>query len=176
MVYPGSGIPNSTGTAWGTSYGTTGSGSNVVLSTSPTLVTPILGSPQSGNFTSGTFTWPTFNQSTTGNAATATSLSAGSTYALPYQVSSGNTAYLSAGTSGSLLMTLGTVTAPTWVTPSSLTVGIATNVAGGSANQIHYQTASSTTGFITAPSTASSFLEWTGSAYAWTSTIGGGTF
>jgi hypothetical protein len=49
----------------------TGSGS-VVLSTSPSLVTPILGTPTSGNFSSGTFTWPTFNQSTTGNAATAT--------------------------------------------------------------------------------------------------------
>ena len=46
----------------------TGSGS-VVLSTSPTLVTPILGTPQSGNFSTGTFTWPTFNQNTTGTAA-----------------------------------------------------------------------------------------------------------
>jgi hypothetical protein len=45
----------------------TGSG-NVVLSTSPTLVTPILGTPQSGNFSTGTFTWPTFNQNTTGTA------------------------------------------------------------------------------------------------------------
>jgi hypothetical protein len=36
MVYPGAGIPNSTGTAWGTSYGVTGTGS-VVLSDSPTL-------------------------------------------------------------------------------------------------------------------------------------------
>ena len=36
MVYPGAGIPNSTGSAWGTSYGTTGTGS-VVLSASPTL-------------------------------------------------------------------------------------------------------------------------------------------
>jgi len=36
MVYPGAGIPNSTGSAWGTSYGVTGS-SSVVLSASPTL-------------------------------------------------------------------------------------------------------------------------------------------
>jgi hypothetical protein len=36
MVYPGAGIPNSTGSAWGTSYGVTGTGS-VVLSNSPTL-------------------------------------------------------------------------------------------------------------------------------------------
>jgi hypothetical protein len=47
----------------------TGSG-NVVLSTSPTLVTPALGTPSSGNLANCTF--PTLNQSTTGNAATAT--------------------------------------------------------------------------------------------------------
>ncbi|MEB3214544.1 MAG: hypothetical protein VKL39_24560, partial [Leptolyngbyaceae bacterium] len=37
MVYPGAGIPNSTGSAWGTSYSTTGSGTVVVLSDAPTL-------------------------------------------------------------------------------------------------------------------------------------------
>jgi hypothetical protein len=54
MVYPGAGIPNSTGTAWGTSYSTTGSGTVVALATSPTLVTPILGTPSSGTLTSCT--------------------------------------------------------------------------------------------------------------------------
>ncbi len=74
MVYPGAGIPLSTGSAWGTSYNTTGTG-DVVLSTSPTLVTPLLGTPTSGNFSSGTFTWPTFNQNTTGTAANITATS-----------------------------------------------------------------------------------------------------
>lgn len=46
----------------------TGTGS-VVLSTSPTLVTPALGTPASGNLANCTF--PTLNQNTTGNAATA---------------------------------------------------------------------------------------------------------
>ena len=55
MVYPGAGIPLSTGTAWGTSYSTTGTG-NVVLSTSPTLVTPALGTPSSGVVTNLTGT------------------------------------------------------------------------------------------------------------------------
>jgi len=68
MVYPGAGIPNSTGTAWGASYTTTGSGTVLVLATSPSLTTPILGTPQSGNFSVGSFTWPTFNQNTTGTA------------------------------------------------------------------------------------------------------------
>jgi hypothetical protein len=43
MVYPGAGIPNSTGSAWGTSYSTTGTGTVVALATSPTFVTPTLG-------------------------------------------------------------------------------------------------------------------------------------
>ena len=43
MVYPSAGIPNSTGTAWGTSYTTTGSGTVLALATSPTFVTPTLG-------------------------------------------------------------------------------------------------------------------------------------
>jgi hypothetical protein len=54
MVYPGAGIPNSTGSAWGTSYSTTGSGTVVALATSPTLVTPLLGTPTSGTLTNCT--------------------------------------------------------------------------------------------------------------------------
>lgn len=69
MVYPGAGIPSSSGTAWNTSYSTTGSG-NVVLSTSPTLTTPILGTPTSGNLANCTF--PTLNQNTTGTASNVT--------------------------------------------------------------------------------------------------------
>lgn len=42
MVYPGAGIPNSTGSAWGTSYSTTGTGTVVSLQTSPLLITPTL--------------------------------------------------------------------------------------------------------------------------------------
>ena len=53
MVYPGAGIPLSTGTAWGTSYATTGTG-DVVLSTSPTLQSPALGTPSAIVLTNGT--------------------------------------------------------------------------------------------------------------------------
>ncbi|CAB5194726.1 Intramolecular chaperone auto-processing domain containing protein [uncultured Caudovirales phage] len=75
QVYPGAGIANSTGSAWGTSYSTTGSGTVLALATSPTFVTPVLGTPTSGNFSTGTFTWPTFNQNTTGTAANITATS-----------------------------------------------------------------------------------------------------
>jgi hypothetical protein len=54
QVYPAAGIANSTGSAWGTSYSTTGSGTVVALATSPTFVTPILGTPTSGTLTNTT--------------------------------------------------------------------------------------------------------------------------
>ena len=54
MVYPGAGIPNSTGSAWSTSYSTTGTGTVVALATSPTFVTPALGTPSSGTMTNVT--------------------------------------------------------------------------------------------------------------------------
>jgi hypothetical protein len=53
MVYPGAGIPLSTGSAWSSSYNTSGSG-NVALTTSPTFVTPILGTPTSVTLTNAT--------------------------------------------------------------------------------------------------------------------------
>jgi hypothetical protein len=145
MVYPGAGIPNSTGSAWGTSYSTTGSGTVVALATSPTFVTPILGTPQSGNFSTGTFTWPTFNQNTTGNASTATTannLSGTTQYSLPYQSASATTGYLSPGTANSVLITNGVGSAPTWSNISSLAI---TSVLG-TTNQI---TTSTTTGVVT---------------------------
>jgi hypothetical protein len=49
MVYPGAGIANSTGTAWGTSYTTTGSGTVVALATNPTV-----SNIQTNSFTSTT--------------------------------------------------------------------------------------------------------------------------
>lgn len=42
MVYPGAGIPNSTGSAWGTSYSTSGSGTVVPLATGATLNNPTI--------------------------------------------------------------------------------------------------------------------------------------
>lgn len=66
--------------------------------------------------------------------------------------------------------------APQWSDPATITVGsatsatsatTATNVAGGAANQIVFQTGASTTSFVTAPTIASTFLQWNGSAFTW---------
>lgn len=43
----------------------------------------------------------------------------------------------------------------------------ATNIAGGAANRIPFQSGASTTTFVVAPTAASTFLQWTGSAFAW---------
>jgi hypothetical protein len=45
--------------------------------------------------------------------------------------------------------------------------GSATNIAGGAANKIPYQTGSSTTSFIDAPTSSGTALTWNGSAFAW---------
>lgn len=55
-----------------------------------------------------------------------------------------------------------------------VTATTATNVSGGDSNQILYQTGSSTTSFITAPTTTDTYLKWTGSAFSWASVSGTG--
>jgi hypothetical protein len=40
QTYPGAGVPNSTGSAWGTSYTTSGTGTVIALATGATLTTP----------------------------------------------------------------------------------------------------------------------------------------
>jgi hypothetical protein len=116
---------------------------------------------------------PTLNQNTTGNAATATSLANGATGSLPYQSAASTTAMLTLGTSGYVL-TAG-ASAPQYVAQSSLSVGAATNLAGGAASQIPYQTGAGATGFV-ANGTAGQVLKSNGtSAPSWGG-ISGGTF
>ena len=95
----GTGVTSSTGTG------------SVVLSTSPTLVTPILGTPTSGNLVNCTF--PTLNQNTTGNAATATSATSATTAAtVSTTVASGATGTTqSPGTNNTTIATTAFVTA-----------------------------------------------------------------
>ena len=72
MVYPSAGIPNSTGTAWTTSYSTTGSGTVVALATSPVFVTPTLGVATATSLAATTITengYANVNQSDIGTRA-----------------------------------------------------------------------------------------------------------
>ncbi len=108
-----------TGVATALAAGVTGSG-NIVLATSPSLVTPLLGTVTSGDFSSGTFTWPTFNQNTTGTAAKANNLVGGLAGSLPYQSAADTTIFLAAGTNGQVLTLASGV--PSWATPTTGTV------------------------------------------------------
>ena len=95
----------------------------------------------------------------------------------------GDTVYYSAGTSltklgigSSTYIMTSSGTAPQWTDPATITVGsattatTATNVAGGAANQIVFNTAAATSSFIVAPTVASTFLKWSGSAFTWDAT------
>lgn len=84
-----------------------------------------------------------------------------------YGAASNTWAKLAAGTTGQLLQTNGAA-APTWLSQSSIVAGSATNVAGGAANRIPYQSGAGATTFVAAPTVASTYLSWTGSAFTWT--------
>ncbi|MGI9143512.1 MAG: beta strand repeat-containing protein [Fluviibacter sp.] len=53
------------------------------------------------------------------------------------------------------------------VAASSVATGTATNIAGGTANQIPYQTGAGATSFIVAPTVSNTYLNWSGSAFQW---------
>lgn len=78
------------------------------------------------------------------------------------------------GVSGQLLQSVG-AGEYVWVTPSNLSVGSADNLNGGAANQLAIQTAPDTTGFVPAPTIASTFLKYDGSDLIWDSVAGAGT-
>jgi hypothetical protein len=67
---------------------------------------------------------------------------------------------------GSGNFSAGTITAT--LSGSATSAGTATNIAGGTSNQLLYQSSAGTTAFATAPTTGSTFLSWDGSAFTWT--------
>jgi len=97
-------------------------------------------------------------------ATTATNVSGGAAGSLVYQSGPSTTSTLAIGSNNQVLtVSSGSLT---WATPST-TATTATNLAGGTLNQIPYQTAANTTSFITAPTTGVTYLSWNGSAFSW---------
>ena len=117
-------------------------------------------------------TAPQYVSQSTLSVGTATNIAGGVAGSVPYNTGAGATSFLSIGTAGQVLTVNSGATAPQYTAQSSLSVGTATNVAGGVANQIHYQTGAGATSFITAPSVASTFLQWNGSAFVWATPSG----
>jgi hypothetical protein len=128
----------------------------------------------------------TFVGALTGNASTATTattatnatntaitdntISSATWYPTIVSTTTGNLPQTTSSTKLTFVPSTGTLTA----TNFSGLASSATNIAGGSANQIAYQTGSGATSFITAPTTASTYLEWNGSAFVWATVSGGG--
>ena len=139
----------------------------------------------------------TGNASTATSATTATNAtnvaitdnttSVSTYYPIISSVTTGNTGATTSSTKFSFVPNTGVLTATSFAgagtgltgTASSLSIGgnaatatsatTATNVANGTANQIVYQTGSGATSFVTAPTTASTYLSWNGTAFAWAS-------
>lgn len=98
-------------------------------------------------------------------------LPGGTAGAIAYQSGPNSTTFLPLASPG-FILTAGTST-PTYTNPASLTVGNATlaaratNIAGGIANQIAYQTGPNTTAFTPSPSVAGTVLSYNGTGFSW---------
>jgi hypothetical protein len=93
-----------------------------------------------------------------------------------YASASGVLSKLTLGTNGYVLAA--GASAPAYVAQSTLSVGSATtattstNLAGGAANRIAYQTGSGTTDFVAAPTTGGTVVTWNGSSIVWSTPSG----
>lgn len=145
FTWPGAGIANSTGSSWGTSYTTSGSGTVVALTTSPTFTTPVLGTPSSGNLSNCTNLSLTTGVTGTlpvGNGGTG--ITAGTSGGVPY-FSATNTIASSAALAANAIVIGGGA----GVAPSTTTTGTGVLTAVG--NQVN-----TTNGLVTQTATLTS--------------------
>jgi hypothetical protein len=116
------------------------------------------------------------NALTLGTYLTGTSYNGSAAVTATVDATSANTASKVVARDASGNFSAGTITAA--LSGNATTATTATNVAGGTANQIVYNTSAGTTNFAAAPSASGQLLGWNGSAYAWVSpvpTTSGGT-
>ena len=120
-------------------------------------------------YTNGTSTQAVNYVDVAGVATTVANLPGGAAGYIPYQSAANTTSYLVPGTPGYVLTTAGAGLAPYW-NPSG-TATLASNLAGGAAGQVAFQTGPNTTGF-TLTGTPGQFLSSNGtSPPTWTSSI-----
>ena len=119
---------------------------------------------------------PTLNQNTTGSAGSVAN-------SATFNTSGGAAAGTTFNGSAPVTIDYSTVGAPktdgtgasgSWGISVTGNAATATNVAGGAANQLVYNTNAATTSFVTAPTVSDTFLKWNGSAFAWAA-AGAGT-
>lgn len=93
-------------------------------------------------------TAPQWTSGSSITVGTATNLASGAAGSVPYQTGSGATSFLSIGTNGYVMTSSGT--APQWTATSSISIGTATNLAGGATGSVPYQSSAGTTTFLAA--------------------------
>jgi hypothetical protein len=146
--------------------GSTGTNGQVLQSngsSAPTWVTPSSYATVTDDTTTNATRYPLYADQTTGNLTTEFV----SSTKLQFNPSTG--VFTSTSFSGAGTGLTGTATSLSIggnaATATSATT--ATNIAGGTANQIPFQTGAGATSFIVAPTTASTALTWSGSAFTW---------
>jgi hypothetical protein len=105
------------------------------------------------------------NALTLGTYLTGTSFNGSAAVTATVDATSANTASKVVARDASGNFSAGTITATLSGAATSATT--ATNLAGGTANQIPFQASAGTTSFATAPSATGQVLSWNGSAFAW---------
>jgi len=181
-----SGITFNGGTAQTISYNTIGAPSTTGTNASGTWgigITGNAGTVTNGVYTTGSYSNPTWLTSIAGSivsgavafatlAATATNIGGGTAGALAYNTGVGATTFLALGTTNYVL-TAG-ASAPQYVAQSTLSVGsattatTATNLAGGGAGYIPYQSGAGSTLFLSAGTTGQVLTSNGTSAPSWT--------
>ena len=109
----------------------------------------------------------TANISVSGTISTATNLSGGSNGQIVYQITAGSTGYVNTGTAGQVLTSSGPA-APQFISQNLLTVGTATNIAGGTNGSLPIQIQSGVTSMLAIGNTGT-FLVSNGTTAIWTS-------
>lgn len=124
----------------------------------------IVARDSSGNFTANIIT-----ASLAGTATSASNLAGGTANAVPYQSSAGSTSFLASTSNdvGKFLTSNGASSPPTWTTPTSTTT-TATNLSGGSAGAIPYQSGVGQTSYTGVGTVGQLLTSQSGSAPLWT--------
>jgi len=183
VVSGGSGAPSfgTLGVAGGGTGTNTLATGNVLLGNGTSAVATVAPGTSGNILTSNGSTWV----SSTPSAATGvTSFSAGATGLTPSTATTGaivmggilSASYGGTGVAGTLTgMLYGNGTSAHTVATAAQVVSTigttavtnATNIAGGAANQVPYQTGSGATSFVAAPSVTNTTIIWNGSSIAW---------
>jgi hypothetical protein len=155
--------------------GSTGTNGQVLQSngsSAPTWVTPSSYATVTDDTTTNATRYPLYADQTTGNLTTEFV----SSTKLQFNPSTGvftSTSFSGAGTGLTGTATSLSIGGNAATATSATSATTATNIAGGTANQIPFQTGAGATSFIVAPTTASTSLTWNGSAFTWSAAAGG---